>query len=149
MQWLIWPQAKVPFSADTVQYVNSLSLEDDVRLLESCMWEGRRVSRACLRVFRAANTVLRVCVNAGLNLYEIGLTVCRLDPNVPCGLERMAVAALQQCSARPPAADLSPAEHGQALEDHIFFAVRDEARFFALLEGLAREHAQRVLLTRA
>nr|GEZ84894.1 phosphatidylinositol 4-kinase gamma 4-like [Tanacetum cinerariifolium] len=36
--WLYWPQARKPFSPETVDYIESLDVEDDIALLNFYGW---------------------------------------------------------------------------------------------------------------
>ena len=128
-EWLIWPQAKRPFSAATVQYVLSLSVEDDVQLLRGCVWNGRPISAACVRVFRCVNVLLQLGVRSGLTLYDIGLLVCRMDPHIPCALERIACEAVSRAAGGSCPAQTGPFETGSVLQDEQFAAVKSEERF--------------------
>uniref|UniRef100_A0A7N0TEH3 1-phosphatidylinositol 4-kinase n=1 Tax=Kalanchoe fedtschenkoi TaxID=63787 RepID=A0A7N0TEH3_KALFE len=44
--WLYWPQARKPFSADTLNYIKSLDAEEDIALLKFYGWD---IPKECAR----------------------------------------------------------------------------------------------------
>lgn len=73
-EWLYWPQAKVPFSEDTVNYINSLDAEQDIALLQLNGWD---VPEAVSRVLRISTMLLKKGVERKLTAYQIGSMMCR------------------------------------------------------------------------
>lgn len=72
--WLYWPQARQPFSRDTVEYVNSLDAEQDIALLKFHGWD---IPLECARTLRISTMLLKKGVARGLTPFEIGSIMCR------------------------------------------------------------------------
>ncbi|CDY47844.1 BnaA09g12230D [Brassica napus] len=73
-EWLYWPQAKVPFSEDTIDYINSLDAEQDIALLQLNGWD---VPEAVARTLRISTMLLKKGVERNLTPYQIGSMMCR------------------------------------------------------------------------
>lgn len=84
--WLYWPQAKVPFSADTVDYINSLDSEQDIALLQSHGWD---VPEAVSRTLRISTMLLKKGVERNLTPYQIGSIMCRETVNKDSAIEEI------------------------------------------------------------
>ncbi|GAA0140828.1 nucleotide kinase [Lithospermum erythrorhizon] len=67
-EWLSWPQARVPFSLDTVEYIKSLDAEEDLALLQFYGWE---VPLECARTLRISTMLLK----KGIMLETISLVM--------------------------------------------------------------------------
>ncbi|PIN12378.1 Phosphatidylinositol 4-kinase [Handroanthus impetiginosus] len=72
--WLYWPQARQPFSTDTIEYIRSLDAEDDITLLKFYGWE---MPPECARVLRISTMLLKKGAQKGLTPYAIGNMMCR------------------------------------------------------------------------
>ncbi|CAN4087589.1 unnamed protein product [Withania somnifera] len=72
--WLYWPQAQLPYSAETIAYINSLDVEKDIELLK---FHGWTISLARARVFRISTMLLKKVAERGLTSYAIGRILCR------------------------------------------------------------------------
>lgn len=72
--WLYWPQAQQPYSAETIAYINSLDAEKDIELLKSHGWT---MSLACARVLRISTMLLKKGAERGLTPFAIGRIMCR------------------------------------------------------------------------
>ncbi|GAB2291101.1 Phosphatidylinositol 4-kinase gamma 4 [Dionaea muscipula] len=72
--WLYWPQARQPYSADIIDYIKSLDAEEDIALLKLYGWN---LSLECARVFRISTMLLKKGVERGMTPYEIGSIMCR------------------------------------------------------------------------
>lgn len=72
--WLYWPQAKQPYSADTIDYIKSLDAEEDIQLLKFHGWD---VPPECARVFRISTMLLKKGAERGLTPFAIGSIMCR------------------------------------------------------------------------
>lgn len=85
--WLDWPQTKQPISKETRDYILSLDIERDARLLR----ERLNISREALDYFCASSSLLKAGVRAGLSLYDIAVMCCRNDDlgEVPSKLEML------------------------------------------------------------
>ncbi|TVU32439.1 hypothetical protein EJB05_24170 [Eragrostis curvula] len=73
-EWLYWPQAREPFSAETVAYIRSLDAEEDIALLKFHGWE---LSHQSARVLRVSTMLLKKGAERGLTPYDIGSIMCR------------------------------------------------------------------------
>lgn len=72
--WLYWPQARQPYSTETIAYINSLDAEKDIELLK---FHGWTISLACARVFRISTMLLKKSAERGLTPFAIGRIMCR------------------------------------------------------------------------
>uniref|UniRef100_A0A7R9V548 1-phosphatidylinositol 4-kinase n=1 Tax=Chlamydomonas euryale TaxID=1486919 RepID=A0A7R9V548_9CHLO len=93
-EWLHWPQAKQPFSADELAYIRSLDAAADAAMLRARLPQLRPGS---LRVLQLTTALLQRCADAGMTLFDIGSLLTRpfLGGGVegPSPLERMCLAA--------------------------------------------------------
>lgn len=72
--WLYWPQAKQPYSPDTIDYIKSLNAEEDIEILKFCGWD---LSLYCARTFRISTMLLKKGAERGLTPFVIGSIMCR------------------------------------------------------------------------
>lgn len=72
--WLYWPQARHPFSAETVDYIKSLDAEEDIQLLKSHGWE---LPNECARTLQISTMLLKKGAEKGLTPFSIGNIMCR------------------------------------------------------------------------
>ncbi|KAJ7945057.1 Phosphatidylinositol 4-kinase gamma 4 [Quillaja saponaria] len=72
--WLYWPQARQPYSPDTIDYINSLDAEQDIALLKYYGWD---VPLECARTLRISSMLLKKGVKRGLTPFVIGSIMCR------------------------------------------------------------------------
>ncbi|KAG2277531.1 hypothetical protein Bca52824_060086 [Brassica carinata] len=85
-EWLYWPQAKVPFSEDILNYVNSLDAEQDIALLRLNGWD---VPEAVSRTLRISTMLLKKGVERNLTPYQIGSMMCRETVNKDSAIEEI------------------------------------------------------------
>jgi len=71
--WLQWPQAKQPFSAKSLAFIEKLNVDENVELLEKEL----DIRHECLRTMKISSTLLKKGAAAGLTLYDIAKIVCR------------------------------------------------------------------------
>jgi len=71
-EWLSWKQAKVPFSALTLDYIAQLDVSADARTLSDL-----GIPEECIRTMKLSTTLLKKGAAAGLTLYEIASMVSR------------------------------------------------------------------------
>lgn len=71
-EWLFWPQSKLPFGREEVDYVNRLDPEEDAQLLRKL-----GIQEECIELMRAATDVLKIGVGLGLTLRQLGEFVRR------------------------------------------------------------------------
>ncbi|KAL8499676.1 hypothetical protein ACS0TY_019593 [Phlomoides rotata] len=72
--WLYWPQARQPFSNDTLEYIRSMDAEEDIALLKFYGWE---LPLECARVLRISTMLLKKGAEKGLTPFAIGNMICR------------------------------------------------------------------------
>lgn len=72
--WLYWPQAKEPYSADTIDYIKSLDAEEDIKLLKFHGWD---LPPKCAQIFRISTMLLQKGAERGLTPFAIGSIMCR------------------------------------------------------------------------
>ncbi|XP_074263404.1 phosphatidylinositol 4-kinase gamma 4-like [Silene latifolia] len=72
--WLYWPQAKQPYSPETINYIKSLDAEEDIALLKFYGWDMPVESARTLRI---STMLLKKGVERGLTPYAIGSLMCR------------------------------------------------------------------------
>ncbi|GAU12459.1 hypothetical protein TSUD_229930 [Trifolium subterraneum] len=84
--WLYWPQARQPYSPDTVDYINSLDAEKDIELLRHYGWD---VPAECARTLRISTMLLKKGVERGLTPYAIGSIMCRENLNKKSVIEEI------------------------------------------------------------
>uniref|UniRef100_A0A7N0R9V0 1-phosphatidylinositol 4-kinase n=1 Tax=Kalanchoe fedtschenkoi TaxID=63787 RepID=A0A7N0R9V0_KALFE len=85
-EWLNWPQAKLPYSPETVTYIESLDVEEDIKHLKSCGWD---MPPACVRTLRISTMLLQKGIEHGLTPYAIGSIMCRDDLDKESVLEEI------------------------------------------------------------
>ncbi|CAK9163080.1 unnamed protein product [Ilex paraguariensis] len=72
--WLYWPQAQQPYSAETIEYIKLLDSEQDIVLLKFYGWD---LSPECARTFRISTMLLKKGTERGLTPFAIGSIMCR------------------------------------------------------------------------
>lgn len=72
--WLYWPQAKQPYSPETIAYINTLDAEADIDLLRSHGWN---LPEECARILRVSTMLLKKGAERGLTAFDIGSMMCR------------------------------------------------------------------------
>ncbi|CAH2057731.1 unnamed protein product [Thlaspi arvense] len=73
-EWLYWSQAKEPYSPETLDYVRSLDVEEDIDLLK---FHGWKMPLKTARTLRISTMLLKKGVERGLTAFEIGSIMCR------------------------------------------------------------------------
>ncbi|GJP60147.1 hypothetical protein CLOP_g17282, partial [Closterium sp. NIES-67] len=95
-EWLHWPQASLPFSAEELEYIAALDAERDVAVLRQHL---PLLREGCLRVLVIATTLLQRAAAAGMTLAGIGAMMSRevrgLDEH-PSDLELVCADALRE-----------------------------------------------------
>ncbi|XP_019417365.1 PREDICTED: phosphatidylinositol 4-kinase gamma 3-like [Lupinus angustifolius] len=72
--WLYWPQAKEPYSPDTIDYIKSLNAEEDIKLLKFLGWD---LPPKCARILRISTMLLKKGAERGLTPFNMGSVMCR------------------------------------------------------------------------
>jgi len=94
-EWVHWPQAQKPFSADMRDFVAALDVDADLEMLAS---HGVELRRECVRVFRICTMLLRKGVAAGLTARQLGEIYCRQTMSKSV-LEKLSNRALRLAAA--------------------------------------------------
>ncbi|OEL15743.1 Phosphatidylinositol 4-kinase gamma 3 [Dichanthelium oligosanthes] len=89
-EWLYWPQAREPFSTETLAYIESLDAGKDIALLKFHGWE---LSSQCARVLHVSTMLLKKGAERGLTPYGIGSIMCRETVNKESRIETLIVEA--------------------------------------------------------
>ncbi|KAE9593570.1 hypothetical protein Lal_00036609 [Lupinus albus] len=90
-EWLYWPQARKPYSAETVKYINSLDAEEDIALLKFHGWD---LPVECSRILRISTVLLKKGTARGLTPFTIGNIMCRESLNKESVIEEIVQAAI-------------------------------------------------------
>jgi len=84
-EWQFWPQAKKPFSQQTVDYVSSLNIESDAAILRSV-----GIAEESVQTMMVTTTLLQEAVAGGWTLYDIASFIARdFSASVPSRLEEL------------------------------------------------------------
>jgi len=92
-EWMYWSQAKEQFDDATLEYIDSLDAEEDLRLLSRCGWE---VSAGVATTLRACTMLLKKGAARRMTAFDIGSLMVREHPSCPSALEDM----VEEASAR-------------------------------------------------
>lgn len=90
-EWLYWPQARQSYSADIIEYIQSLDAEKDIELLKSHGWN---MPSECARTLRISTMLLKKGVERGLTPFAIGSMMCRENLKSKSKIELIVEAAL-------------------------------------------------------
>ncbi|XVF22374.1 hypothetical protein REPUB_Repub12eG0167000 [Reevesia pubescens] len=72
--WLYWPQARQPYSRETIDYIKSLDAEEDIAHLKFLGWD---IPPKCARTLRISTMLLKKGAERGLTPFAIGSIMCR------------------------------------------------------------------------
>ncbi|KAL9256679.1 Phosphatidylinositol 4-kinase gamma 4-like protein [Drosera capensis] len=89
--WLYWPQARLPYSAETVDYIKSLDAEEDIALLKFYGWN---LPLQCAHILRISTMLLKKGVERGMTPFAIGNIMCRETLNKESVIEEIVQEAL-------------------------------------------------------
>ncbi|KAK4267005.1 hypothetical protein QN277_023853 [Acacia crassicarpa] len=85
-EWLYWPQARQPYSPETIDYIKSLDAEEDIALLKFHGWD---LPIECARILRISTMLLKKGVEGGMTPFEIGSLMCRKSLNKESVIEEI------------------------------------------------------------
>lgn len=97
--WLYWPQARQPFSSETIEYIKSLDAEEDIGLLKFHGWD---IPLESARTLRISTMLLKKGAERGLTPFTIGNIICRETLNKESMIEEILQEALD---SMPPGSD--------------------------------------------
>jgi len=83
-EWLNWPQAKQPFDEEHLSLIANIDTQANSLLLRNLGIQEESILMA-----KISTTLLKKCAANGMNLYQIGSLVSRLDPEQPSPLEEI------------------------------------------------------------
>lgn len=76
--WLSWPQAKHPFSSDTLEYIASLDPFEECRVLQQTLPRAHQLEPQAMLTLLICTVFLQVCaIERTLSAFEIGMLMCR------------------------------------------------------------------------
>jgi hypothetical protein len=71
-EWLTWPQSKVPFDQEELQYISNLNVANDAVLLREL-----GIREECVRTMMISTTLLKLGAAKGMSLFQIAHLLCR------------------------------------------------------------------------
>lgn len=83
--WVNWPQSKVPFSEEELEYIELLDIDSETELLHAALGLPDDI----LRTLRIGTTLLKLGARAGLTLHDIGSMMIREHPDIRSPLEEV------------------------------------------------------------
>ncbi|KAL8150377.1 hypothetical protein V2J09_020185 [Rumex salicifolius] len=84
--WLYWPQARQPYSPETIEYIKSLNTEQDIALLNFHGWD---VPIECARTLHISTMLLKKGAEMGMTPFSIGSIMCRQNINKESMIEEI------------------------------------------------------------
>jgi len=75
-EWMTWRQAKLPFQQRALDYIDSIDIEQDSRLLMSLGIEEQSI-----KLMRKSSLLIQLAAKVGFTLYDIAALVCRKKPS--------------------------------------------------------------------
>eukprot|EP00873_Tetraselmis_striata_P040497 jgi/Tetstr1/460761/TSEL_005946.t1 len=127
-EWMYWPQADVPFSPETREYIASLDAEKDIEMLQS---HGLTFRPECLRVLRVCTRLLQRGAELGMTPYDIGRLMSR---------EYMTMSPLEKLNKRAAkmaaAAGKGVRPHNAAQGPKAFDELMDSVYLIEMFEGI-------------
>lgn len=120
-EWLYWPQAQQPYSPETMDYIKSLDVEQDIQLLKFHGWD---LPFECARTLRISTMLLKKGVERGLTPFSIGSMMCRETLSKESVIEQI-VKEAEEC-VLPGASEGSFLESVSVLMDHYLDRLSNE-----------------------
>lgn len=111
--WLYWPQARRPYSPETIEYIESLDAEEDIDILKFHGWE---VTLKCARTLHISTMLLKKGVERGLTPFDIGNIMCRETLTKQSVIEEIVEEALD--SVLPETSEAAFLEAVSQIMDH-------------------------------
>ncbi|GMF42112.1 unnamed protein product [Phytophthora fragariaefolia] len=76
--WVLWPQAKQPFSSTALEYIAALDAHHDLQLLEDNLPADFQLEREAALTLLVCTMLLKVCaLDLCMTAYDIGMIMCR------------------------------------------------------------------------
>jgi hypothetical protein len=83
-EWMYWPQAKRPFSQETLDFLNKIDPLADAELLR-----GLGIPESNIKTMVVTTVLLQHCASIGKTLFEIASMMCRDLSQAPSRLENL------------------------------------------------------------
>ncbi len=131
-EWLYWPQARAPFDANTLKYIQSLDSAKDLAVLAS---HGLMLRPECERVLSVCTMLLKKGAARGMTAFSIGNIMCR-EALTKSPLEKLHKHALDLSAAH---FQISKAEVTNEQYLQHMSAVLDEYLDETMLEGVGHD----------
>jgi len=91
-EWHYWPQAKKPFSQETLNYINSINIENDAQMLRNL-----GLPESSILTMVVSSLLLKEAAAAGWTLFDIANFISRKPPaNQPSKLEDIVSVSLKE-----------------------------------------------------
>jgi len=81
-EWMYWSQAKKPFSKATLDFIQSIDIDADAKILRDL-----GIEESCVQTMIICSILLKHCAAIGKNLFEMATLVCRDYSRQPSLLE--------------------------------------------------------------
>jgi len=118
-EWLYWPQAKMPFTDEAYELIQSLDIDKDAQILRSL-----NIREDCITTMRIATMLLKLSAEVCLSLYDIGMIMQREgDGSQPSRLEECVTEAVNVMAEIHP--ELSPDDQPEQFGDELVATLRD------------------------
>eukprot|EP01126_Amoeba_proteus_P005626 TRINITY_DN11908_c0_g1_i1.p1 TRINITY_DN11908_c0_g1~~TRINITY_DN11908_c0_g1_i1.p1 ORF type:complete len:349 (+),score=55.41 TRINITY_DN11908_c0_g1_i1:108-1154(+) len=83
-EWQHWPQAKKPFSPETLAHIQSLDVEEDAEILRNL-----GISEDCVETMVVCTVLLKKAAEVHMTLYDIAMLMTRKKDHIPSQLEQL------------------------------------------------------------
>lgn len=111
--WLYWPQARQPYSPETIDYIRSLDAEEDIAILKFHGWD---LPLEAARTLRISTMLLKKGVERGFTPFTIGSIMCRETLNKESMIEEIVHEA--EDSVLPGTSEITFLETISEIMDH-------------------------------
>jgi len=71
-EWITWPQAKIPFDQESLDYISKIDIEADATILRNLS-----IREECVRTMMITTTLLKKAAERGMTLHAIANLLCR------------------------------------------------------------------------
>jgi len=85
LEWMHWPQTRVPFDDETKLYISRIDVDKDIKMLQRELG----IRPECLKTMKISTTLLKKCALHNLTLHDVAHFICRRNLDQPSALEKM------------------------------------------------------------
>ncbi|POM60160.1 Phosphatidylinositol 3 and 4-Kinase-like protein [Phytophthora palmivora] len=120
--WLLWPQAKQPFSTAAREYIRALDADSDLKLLENNLPADYQLEREAMLTLHVCTALLKFCaLDRQMTAYDIGMIMCRQgtiaqQETIPSVLETLVASSLRDSAVLKNEAMLKLQEKHQPVQ---------------------------------